>query len=266
MARPRTVGTLIKNEFADATRHEMESAYDMKFGHDPSNSLTDDELRVELIKAYTSADGRISTVKPPTAHDQTAEPIATSPRNNRVPNLSNTGKWEGRMRRVTFLQQDGSKKQEVQSVGWNGIIWNIPLNTPVDMPWPYWESAQHTGIKDEGSEAVTKWVNTPDGRLEKHVTPVTRATVRWVDHGDTPGTEDLPKDYVDFFRREAEKTNCFSGFNRSGLVMVYNKLHDAQPMWYFRDMRDEDIRMKIAMTLGTDIETILQDQLYAEAS
>lgn len=261
MARPRTVGTLIKNNFDDATRHELELAHDMKFGSPPSQSMTEDELREVVRTGYVQQ----GTAKPPQSHDATVEPVSQPRSRGRVPNLGTTGEWEGRKRRVTFHQQDGSKLQQVQPVGWNGIIWQIPLETPVDMPWPYWESAQRTGVRDEGSEQVTKWVNTPDGRLEKHVTPVVKPTLRYTDHGDVPGTEDLPTSYWDFFHREAVRTNCFANLNRSGLVMVYNKLHEAQPMWFFRDMRDEDIRMKIAMTLGTDIEEILQNELYEEA-
>lgn len=265
MARPRTVGTLLKTAFVDATRHEMEAAYDIKFGHTPAPSLSDDELRAELVKAFTPGEtGHVGTARP-LAHQRTPDAPINHGTRGRIPNLAPTGRWDGRMRRVTFLQQDGSPKQEVQPVGWDGVIWNIPLNTPVDMPWPYWEAAQQTAVRDEGSDAVTKWVSTPDGRLEKHVTPSVKPTVRWIDHGDVPGTEDLPTSYFDFFRREAQRTHCFAGMNRPALVMVYNKLHEAQPMWYFRDMRDEDIRMKIAMTLGTDIEAILQDELYVEA-
>jgi hypothetical protein len=260
MAGLRSIGTLLITKFEDATRKEMDKAYEQKFQIDAPPSLTDAELRHELVKAYN--------VVAPQEREAPATPIShgQAPKGMKMPQLNATGRWDGRMRRVTFLPQDGSKKQETQPVGWDGIIWVIKLGEPVDMPWPFWEAARNTILKDDGSEEVSKWHHTPDGRLEKHITPSYRKTVNYIDHGDVPGTEDLPIGYADFFHREAVKTQCFKTFNRAALVMVFNKLHEPQPMWYFRDMRDDDIRMRIAMTLGTDVESVLQDTMYEEAS
>lgn len=257
MAGKRTPGTLLKNNFEDATRAELESAHELKTGNTPSNSFTVEELRsvVQAIWGETHVQAPL-TQAPPT-------PIS-APKNKGIPNLGSSGVWEGRKRRVTLLKRD-TKLDYSQPIGWNGSIWNVPVGVAVDMPWPYWESLQHTMTTDNGSDDVVEWVRKPGGRLEKHVTPITTPTIKYIDHGDVEGTEDLPTSYWDFYRREAMKNNCFEGKHRSVLITIHNTLKDPLPAAYFRDMRDIDIRIEIAQVLGTDIADSLQGQMYAEA-
>lgn len=257
MANRRSIGNLLKNNFADAARSEMDAAHDLKFAAEDRVALSDEDLRAKLRKAFLGSQ-----------HPGASEP---TPRNlalgnlNKVPNLRSTGQWDGRMRLVTFNQQHGSPLQEVQPVGWDGVIWNIPLGQAVQMPYPYWRSAQNTLSTDHGSDAVTQWEKTRDGRLVKVTTPKTTPTLNYVDHGDVPGTEDLPEDYVDFFQREAKRTNLFKGYKRPVLFGIYNTLMPPLPMSAFRDMSDDDIRVDIAQTLGTEYVTMLQNEMYAEA-
>lgn len=261
----RTIGVLLKTRFAGATREEMSKVYEEKMGVAPAPSLTDDEVRAELVLAFGLAK---ATMEPPHSDDAVAAPIiAGVPKKTplgAIPNLGQTGKWGGRKRLVTFHKM--SDKQEVQPLGWNGLIWYAPLGQRLEVPWPYWYAAQNCKLWDTGSDDVTRWVKTRDGRLEKHVTPVAKDTIRYEDHGDVPGTEDLPIDYLDFFRRKAEETKMFAGFGRALLVMIFNYLHEPQPMWYFRDMRDEDVRIRIAQTLGTPFEQMLQNELWDAAT
>lgn len=258
MAGKRTVGTLLQNNFADATRLELEAAHEQKTGTAPSNSFTLEELR-QVVQALWGE----KAVEAPIVKVEAATPISAS-KTKGVPNLGQSGTWEGRKRRVTILKRD-TKLDYSQPIGWNGSIWNVPVGTPVDMPWPYWESLQNTLSTDYGSDDVVEWVRKPGGRLEKHVTPITTPTINYIDHGDVPGTEDLPTSYYDFYRREALKNNCFEGKHRSVLIAIHNTLKDPLPAAYFRDMRDIDIRIEIAQVLGTDVADSLQGQMYAEA-
>lgn len=261
MAGKRTAGTLIKSNFDDATRLELEAAHELKVGHAPSSSFTEEELRAVVRKLWTPGDdGRHATAAPET--EEAPRPIAKM---KGVPNLGPSGKWGGRMRRVTIIKRTDTEAEYAQPVGWDGVIWNMPVGVPVDMPWPYWQSLLHTTMTDAGSDKAVEWVRKKGGRLEKHTTPVTRQTINYIDHGDVPGTEDLPLSYWDFYRREALSNNCFESKHRSVLIQIHNTLKDPLPAAFFRDMRDIDIRIEIAQSLGTDVADTLQSQMYAEA-
>ena len=231
----------------------------MKYGKHPEG-LDDEQLRQECRRAFS--------MNAPIAATGTPEPpaVGASPiRPKGIPNLGSTGKWEGRKRLVTIIKRDNTKQDYAQPVGWDGVIWNVPVGVPVEMPWPYWESLKNTKLLDSGSDAVSKWERGQDGRMFKIVTPTLTDTIRHIDHGDVPGTEELPTSYWDFFFHEARKTNCFYGKSRSMLVHVHNILMEPKPMTFYRDMKDDDIRLAIAQSLGTEIENVLQSQMYAEA-
>jgi hypothetical protein len=271
----RTIGALLKMKFATATREEMNDAYADKFGSAPSSNLTDDDVRTELVRAYGLAK---ATIDPPGTDQPAQTPIVTGVAKKTpigaIPNLGPTGKWGGRTRLVTFFPM--SDKQETQPLGLNGVTWYAPLNVQLEVPWGYWASAQGCKHWDTGSDAVTEWVKTKDGRLEKHCTPKAVETIRYTDHGDKPGTEDLPISYADFFQRKARETQMFSSFPRPVLTMIHDMLEiprrnmdgsSVEPgMAFFRDMRDEDIRVKIAQTLGPEFEEMLQNQMWEAAT
>lgn len=272
----RTIGTNIKSGFANASREEMDEAYAAKFGSTPSANLTDEAIRAELVKAYAPSP------VPPGHDDPIPAPIhAGVPKQTalgKIPNLRVSGPWEGRCRKMIFRKNMQSKYsgEPAQSLGWNGHIWPVPLNVEVKVPWPYYQSAINTKLWDNGSDEVTEWVRTKDKRLEKHVTPKAIETIDYSDLGDWPGTENLPIDYVDFFQRKARETQMFKGFGRPVLIMIHGILEvprrnmsgTAPPegMAFFRDMRDEDIRIAIAEFLGTPYVNMLQDELWDAAT
>lgn len=269
MARKFNLATLVSTQFADATREEMNTAYEIKF-NTTSPIISDDELRERLIAAYTPDEqGDAPTLQPPTAGDTTPKQRVGG---NRIPNLRPTGKWEGRMRRVTIHKTDENTQSGAKRIGWEGILWTIAFDTPVDMPWPYWQSLINTDFIDDRSDNVTKWVRDETGKLSCERTSRAIKTVRYTDHGDVPGTEHLPEDYVSYFRSEALRTNCFNGFPRAALMMVHNILLEpagdvrAFNALYFRDLQDVDLRIKIAGALGPQVEDIMNNVVYAEAS
>ena len=258
--------------FEDASRYELDKAFELKFGRVPPKNQDDFSLRDELVKAWTVAEGE---------DDPTAQPLPTSlPKPptaaalakvfGKLPNLKSTGKWDGRARRVTIHKTDQMSKSTGYKVGYEGILWTIAYDKTVDMPWPYWQSLKNTDLLDDCSEEVTEWVKTEDGRMEAHRTPRWIRTVNFTDHGDVPGTENLPEDFSMFFRSEAKKTKCFEGFSRAALTMIHNILIEPRNKpfnaEYFGKMEDIDIRIAIAQVLGPSVEELLMNEVYAESA
>lgn len=274
----RTIGTLIKTAFANATREEMNEAFTTKFPGNAPPSLSDDELRAELVKAYAPSPVPPGHDAPVVAPIHAGVPKAPAGL-GKIPNLRVSGPWEGRARKMIFRKNLQSKYsgEPSQSLGWNGNIWPVPLNVEVKVPWPYYQSAINTLLWDNGSDAVSEFVQQgKDKRLVKITKPTATQTIDYSDLGDWPGTEDLPIDYVDFFQRKARETGMFKGFGRPVLIMIHNILEvprrnmsgTAPPegMAFFRDMRDEDIRIAIAEFLGTPFVEMLQNELWEAAT
>ena len=183
----------------------------------------------------------------------------------RLPNLGSVGKWQGRMRRVTIHKMDQMSGSEALQVGWDGVIWTIAYEQTVDMPWPYWESLRNTDFIDDRSEKVTEWVRDDEKRLFAVRTPRRIPTVSYTDHGDVPGTEAFPRDYTEYFRNIALKSQCFGGYNRAALVTVYNIVIERRDAEFFRSMSDYDIRVAIASRLGPDVERLMMDVVFEQA-
>jgi len=260
MAGKRSIGNLLKNNFIDATRAELIDAHTLLLGTAPTESFTDEELRTVVQGSREQrSEPRVATMQPPQPE---GEPTPVKAKG--IPNLGTTGKWGGRMRRVTLQKRTDTQEEYCQPVGWNGLIWNVPVGVPVDMPYPWFNSMVNTKLKDEGSDAVSEFVKVPGtkGKVVKVITPTVKDTIPFIDHGDVPGTENLPTSYFDFFTREAKATECFKNKTRSALIGIHNILFEQMPMFAFRDMTNHDIRLKIAMALGGDIEDIMRDEQY----
>lgn len=254
MAGLRSVAKLMQNDFEDATRKELEKVYEDRSGTPAPQSLSDDELRASVRRIW-------GTAQP--SYKNKVESVESTPKAKGLPNLSSTGKWEGRMRRVTIIKRDNTQADYAQPVGWNGLIWNVPVGVPVDMPWPYYESVKNTLLWDTGSDAVSEYVRDKGGRVSKIVTPTATETIRLVDHGDVPGTEDLPTSYYHHFMREALRSSGFEGYKRAKLIAIRQILKETEPVTFFRDMTDYDIRLEIAVVLGPQVEEILMNEQFA---
>lgn len=246
----------MQNDFEDATRNELAKVYEDKSGTPAPTSLTDEELRNSVRTMWGA--------KEP-SYQNAVQSVESTPKAKGLPNLSSTGKWEGRMRRVTIIKRDNCQHNYAQPVGWNGLIWNVPVGEPVDMPWPYYESVKNTLLWDTGSDAVSEYVRDKGGRVSKVITPTASETIRIVDHGDVPGTEHLPTSYFDHFLREAMATQGFFGYKRAKLIAIRQILKETEPVTFFRDMTDYDIRLEIAVVLGPEVEDILMNEQFAEA-
>lgn len=265
--KPFNLNALIASNFADADREALNKAHEIKHRF-ASPDITDDELRRRLVQDFKpTEDGPAPTMQPP-SHGERA-PVTRTP-NGKIPNLRVSGKWEGRMRRVTIHKFREESQSGAQKIGWEGVFWTIAYEQTVDMPWPYWQSLLNTDFIDDRSDEVTEWV--PDkkqkGKLMCVRTSRRIPTIRYTDHGDTPGTENLPESYLQHFQREAARTGCFKGFSRQALMMIHNILLEpygdvkAFNALYFRDLKDVDLRIKIAGALGPEVEQMMNDSVY----
>lgn len=269
--KPFNLRQLIDSNFEGASDYELNKAHEIKF-NTSAPVMDSGELRAKLVKAFKpDEEGAVTTAQPPSSGDKRPPQRIGG---GKVPNLKPSGRWEGRMRRVTIHKSDEKSGSGAYTVGWEGHLWRIAYEQTVDMPWPYWQSLLNTDFIDDRSEAVTKWEHDQEGRLICTRTSRRLRTVRYTDHGDVPGTEELPESYADFYRREALRTNCFAGFQRAALMMIHNTLREPRGKHYneeafnaafFRDMKDIDIRIRIAEALGPDIESIMTDESYAVA-
>lgn len=264
--KPFNLPALLADEFRSADREQLDKAHEIKFKY-ASPAISDEELRIRLVTAFQAdAEGLIETALPPSHYDRTPSQKMAG---NKIPNLRPTGKWEGRMRRVTIRKKDQESKSGAFKVGWEGVLWAIAYDTPVDMPWPYWQSLKNTDFLDDRSLNVTKFDHAEDGQLIVTRTPRWIKTVMYDDFGDVPGTENLPESYFDFYLKEARRTNCFEGFSRQALMMIHNTLIEPKKVAfdavYFRDMKDVDIRLAIAQVMGPEILDMMNNAVYDDA-
>lgn len=274
MSRKFNLATLVQTQFSEASREEMDKAYEIKKGH-ASPMIDDEALRIALVAMYQPEEesGAVATTLPPSHGDPVQKQRVGA---NRIPNLRPTGPWEGRKRRVTLLKPDEHTRSGAKRIGWEGVLWTIKYDEPVDMPWPYWQALLNTDFLDDRSEKVTKWDHDEEGRLTCERTSRKMVTIPRIDHGDVPGTEHLPVDYSDYFRREAIRTHCFRGYSKSALMTIHNMLIEprgktstGQPVQfdtvYFQHMTDVDIRIAISKPLGPEISSIMDDESFALA-
>jgi len=183
----------------------------------------------------------------------------------RIPNLSSTGKWEGRKRRVQFAL--ANNPEGTITLGWDGTQkWTIQTPDIVDMPWPYWQRVKDSVLVDDKSNKARKFKHDDDGKLYVTTKPKKTAVYQYVDLGDVPGTENLPTSYWEFFRNEALKNHCFRGFGRTALVMVYNKLRDQQTSKFFEGKDNMALRRLIAEILDPSLVQLMDEEAYETES
>lgn len=276
MSRKFNLATLVQTQFSEASREEMDKAYEIKKGH-ASPMIDDEALRVELVAMYQPDEtGEIRTMEPPASRDTTPGRAVEQRAIGHMPNLRPTGKWEGRKRRVTIHKFSESSPDYAVTLGFNGEKWSPPMNVPVDMPWGYWQSLLNTDFIDDRSDAVTKWPRDEEtGKISCVRTSRRIKTQRYTDHGDVPGTENLPRDYSEFFQREAKRTNCFRGYSRSALMTIHNILIEPYGKTatgtavvfdtaYFQHMSNLDLRIKIANPLGPEVVAIMETESFEQ--
>lgn len=266
MARPKfDLDALKANGFATDDRAYLEKAHTILLGYGPEevedNQVVRERLRLLVKQTQVHAPAPTPTVVTQLHKDTPEAPIDLKV----MPNLTANGNWGGKWRRVTWLQ-DPKDPVQVITVRWETLQQDLVPNVPIDMPWPLYQSL--IGAEDRQLERRYSHDTTPgpkEGRLI--LTEKTVITKKYLitDHGDVPGTEDKATSYYDYFQRVARKTNMFHNVTRSLLLKVHNILFGPTPITELTGVSDQDLRVKIAVSLGPEFEALMVSELYGSA-
>lgn len=258
MANKFDLDALKASNFVDAPRTHVEKAYLFLSG-EPEESIAGVDL--EELRARCQKLNALEGINK-------LAPVETKPEPTRgvgrIPNLIPNAQWEGRRRRVMVTNRDPESEKETFTLIYEGMPWDVRYGQQVDMPWPYWEILKNAVVRDESSDNVTTWERTKKG-WNKITTPKERPLENYTDLGDTPGTENLPTSYFDFFQQRARATNCFRELKIPMLLMIYERLYDNPPLdREFRPVQLDAIqlRVKIAQKLGPDLVSAMNSEMF----
>ena len=266
MARPKfDLEALKASGFATDDRGYLEKAHTIMLGYGPEEAEDNDVVRARL-KSLSRQTAVQSTNATPTVVTQLHKDTPEAPIDLKVmPNLTANGRWGGRWRRVTWLQ-DAKDPVQVITVRWETLQQDLVPNTPIDMPWPLYQSL----IGAEDRELTRRYTHSQEpgpkeGTLILEETTKITKKYHITDHGDVPGTEDLPESYLQYFQKVARKTNMFHNVTRSLLLKVHNVLFGTTPITELTGVSDQDLRVKIAVSLGPEYEQMMVSELYGSA-
>lgn len=242
--------------FIHANRATLNRAHESLFGYFPEKEESIEAVRAACIREAGAP--TTPTSLPPVIADVAV--TAVERKAGRIPNLTPYGKWEGRARRITLYKvADTSPNEKAVRLGWEGKTWDVKLGEPVDAPIPYWEVAKNAIKRD-----FTNFFETDrrTGVLQCTREDVEMPVFSIVDHGDVPGTENLPDSYMHYFQAEARKNTVFKNLGRPMLIRIMHHLHGQLPADYFDGKDQVTIRMMIARSLGPEFDEVINAELY----
>lgn len=166
------------------------------------------------------------------------------------PNLTASGKWEGRMRRVMIPNtlSDKNSRQIGVPLTWEDKTIYVFFDREVDIPEPHFHCLNNA--RGAHIQPVTR--RRDDGSVE--VTNVERPfkAIPFQDLGITPCTEGLPTSLADYWKRQAKKHDNFSKTPRATLIKIRSDLIGPAGRAYYKDLSDEDIRIEVLDFLGLE--------------
>lgn len=258
----------LRNNLFDGSAADLDKAAPLVLGRARADGESDLALRKALCAMCNLPEPGGPNANQQAPQDRGGpQPAALNPKVGKlgkVPNLSPTGRWEGRRRRVQFAR--ANNPEGTITLGWAGEQkWTILTPCVVDMPYPYWETVRSRVLVDDLSDNVREYnYNKKKKVLEVTVEPVSTPVYNYVDMGDTPGTEHLPVSYFEFFKEQSRETGVFKGFGRQALVLIMNRLRDGLPSTWFDNRDVNNLRARIAEILGPDAVRALDEEIYAE--
>lgn len=255
------LAALKAKNYVDAPRTHVTKAYQILTGDESVEGLDLEYMREQLQKMNTLE--AIAEKAPAAVVPEKQQGIG------RIPNLTPTGEWEGRMRLVTIHKANPDSIEEAISIGWEGCRWIVRYDEQLKMPWPYWEALKNAVTRDESSDKAVKWEkDASTGQLMKVINRIDKPRYSYTDHGDVPGTESLPENYIEFFRGAARRTGVFKDAKPAMLLLIYEKLFDGQPVDKNHQLVQLDhttLRVRISQRLGTEFVSILNNEIYEAA-
>ena len=248
------------NGFATTDRRYLEKAHNILLGYDAESNEPDDLIR-QRLRDTVGANVTPTPVVTPLHKDTVEEPIDLRV----MPNLTGNGKWDGRMRRVTYIKSDPNSQEDVITCRWEEVKQDLINGKPTDLLWPLWENLKNSVDITLEKEFDFEKSGKNKGRLMVSEKTTMKPKYTYVDHGDVPGTEGKPEDYLRYFWRVARKTNMFKGVSRALILRVHTILFGPQPITSFVGVTDQDLRLKIAVSLGPEFEKMMHEELYGDA-
>lgn len=218
------------------------------------------QLRAELAvlegRTIPKASGNVTPIT------QGSKPLALA----KLPNLTGNGRWDGRMRRVTYIKSDPNSSEDVVTPRWEMVKQDCITGQPTDLIWPLYQNliaAVDLKLeKDFEYEKTGKW----KGRLIVNERTISTPKFTIIDHGDVPGTEDKPCDYDEYFKMVARETCVFSGVTRALLMKVHAIMFGVVPITEMSVVSDQDLRLKIAVRMGPEFEDMMSAELFGSAA
>jgi hypothetical protein len=230
--------------FVGLDRDQLTQAAEM-LGVDFAKQVNDKTLRAKLCAAIGTVDATLT--------DNDAAKIAAVAAkgtkidiHGQIPNLSASGRWQGRYRRIRMVRTDQYKDFNAFPIGWEGVTKYFSFDIDIDMAWPYYES-----LKNMRETMISKSLS-KDGH-ETETRETTNQVLPYSDLGDTPGTEHLPigmREYVQWMARDNDN---FADSPRRDLMRVLRLLYGPQVNVTSRDLSDDDLRDDILNFIGVDI-------------
>lgn len=230
--------------FKDLDREQLKSAAEM-MGIEYAPQTNNETLRAKLREAIGTVDGplpatdvqEIRQAIPPRG----ALVIAATP-----PNLTPSGRWGGRYRRVRLVRTDYYKNFIGFPISWEGAQKYFHFETEVDMAWPYYEA-----LRNMRETTIIKTLSADGRRAETR--EVTNQVLPFSDLGDTPGTESLPISMADYVQRLAASNANFASTERRDLIRVLRWLYGTRANAMARDLTNDEVRDRILTFIGVDI-------------
>lgn len=230
--------------FENCDREQLKQAAEM-LGVEFAPQTNNETLRKKLRETIGTVDGTLPDADVHAIRDEMVpKPKLTlqmSP-----PNLTPSGRWGGRYRRVRLVKTDFYKKFTAFPIGWEGVTRYFHFDAEIDMAWPYYCALQNM-IETSISKDLT-----PDGRST--VTNVNSApAIPFSDLGDVPGTENLPTSMLEYVQWLAAANGNFADTPRRDLLRIMRWLHGNSVNARLKDVLDDDIRDQILTFIGVDV-------------
>lgn len=230
--------------FENCDREQLKQAAEM-LGVEFAPQTNNETLKRKLKESIGTVEGTLPTEDVRAIRDEMVPKpkltLAMSP-----PNLTPSGRWGGRYRRVRLVKTDFYKKFVAFPIGWEGVTRYFHFDTELDMPWPY-----YCALKSMVETTISQDL-TPDGHGT--VTTVNHApAIPFSDLGDVPGTENLPTSMLEYVQWLAASNGNFADTPRRDLLRIMRWLHGNSIAARLKDVLDDDIRDQILAFIGVDV-------------
>lgn len=169
------------------------------------------------------------------------------------PDLKNIHNWGGKVHRVKIHkpEQSDDSPQKYCRLYWEGEKRDYAFGVECHLPHPLYESLKNAEKRPIEQEEIKDSKGVLLG-IENIETVRPRYNFNYL--GLKPGTEDLPESTLDYWQRQARKTENFKGQPRRVLIGIRSDLYGPAPngLQFYKDLTDEDILDSVLTFLWGD--------------